>query len=457
MFSKIGELIFENEAVSKTSDFKMGLEVEMHRVDGTGKLSAEPYPAAIGDQKINPWITNDFLETMSEVVTPAASNALDAMHYLYSINTALRTALSPGEFLWPLSMPPKLTPERIKLAQAGPEKERYFKEWLKRHRVAEGAPCGAHINLSIDQRLIKMVYQKMPERFQDEIAVKNYLYTIVAQGFVRYRWLLTYLFGASPIAEANYFEKGKELTQPVRSLRQSRQYGFGSSFSADYTDLDSYIEVIERAVSKKEIYTAAQFHGPVRFKGATDLKKLRTEGIAYLELRMLDLDPTSYVGIRTGTLRFIRLLASYFIMSPALNKNEVKDALKVAEQRNELVALEDPTKPSQLTEVATALIEHLKVYIDLIQAGPEYQELIEDMEYRVKIPMNTPSARLVRHIEAGSLANYALQRAKGYQKSALLALHPFRDFEDQAKLSAEELKAKLFRGSWEPQCQGNES
>lgn len=451
MFSKIGELIFENEAVSKTSDFKMGLEVEMHRVDGTGNLSEEPYPAAIGDQKINPWITNDFLETMSEVVTPAASNALDAMHYLYSINTALRTALSPGEFLWPLSMPPKLTPERIKIAQAGSEKERYFKEWLKHHRVAEGAPCGAHINLSIDERLITMVYQKMPERFADEKEVRNYLYTIVAQGFVRYRWLLTYLFGASPIAEGNYFETGKELTRPVRSLRQSREYGFGSKFTPDYTDLEHYVQVIERAVAKKEIYTAAQFHGPVRFKGATELKQLQKEGIAYLELRMLDLDPTSYVGIRTGTLRFIRLLASYFIMSPALNKNEVFDALEVAERRNELVALEDPTKPSQLAEAATALIEHLKVYIDLIQAGPEYQELIEDMEYRVKIPMNTPSARLVRNIKDGSLTEYALKRAKGYQKSALLALHPFRDFEDHAKLSANELKAKLFRGSWEPQ------
>ena len=78
------------------------------------------------------------------------------------------------------------------------------------------------------------------------------------------------------------------------------------------------------------------------------------------------------------------------------------------------------------------MIEHLKVYVDLIQAGPEYQELIEDMEYRVKIPMNTPSARLVRHIKDDSLTHYALKRAKAYQKSALLALHPFRGFEDNA-------------------------
>ncbi|MEY8719517.1 hypothetical protein [Ligilactobacillus murinus] len=41
-----------------------------------------------------------------------------------------------------------------------------------------------------------------------------------------YRWLLTYLFGASPIAEANYFKKGDKLTHPVRSLRQSKKIRF---------------------------------------------------------------------------------------------------------------------------------------------------------------------------------------------------------------------------------------
>lgn len=50
MFSKIGQLIFDNEAVAKTSDFTMGLEIEMHRDDGAGDLSQEPYPAAIGDE-----------------------------------------------------------------------------------------------------------------------------------------------------------------------------------------------------------------------------------------------------------------------------------------------------------------------------------------------------------------------------------------------------------------------
>lgn len=94
MFSRIGQLIFDNEAVAKTSDFTMGLEIEMQRVDETGHISQEPYPAGIGDEKTNPWLTNDYLETMAEMVTPSAKHALDAMHYLYVINNTLRSALA---------------------------------------------------------------------------------------------------------------------------------------------------------------------------------------------------------------------------------------------------------------------------------------------------------------------------------------------------------------------------
>ena len=124
MFSRIDQLIFDNEAVAKTSDFTMGLEIEMQRVDEDGNLSLEPYPSAIGDEKTNPWITNDFLETMAEMVTPSAQHALDAMHYLYVINNTLRSALAPGELLWPLSMPPRLPKDKTKLrlAKMGPKK-----------------------------------------------------------------------------------------------------------------------------------------------------------------------------------------------------------------------------------------------------------------------------------------------------------------------------------------------
>ncbi len=111
---------------------------------------------------------NDFLETMAEMVTPSAQHALDAMHYLYVINNTLRSALAPGELLWLLSMPPRLPKDKTKLrlAKMGPKKEAYLEGMGKTSWVLFiGTPCGAHINLSIDQHIIELVLNAFPERF----------------------------------------------------------------------------------------------------------------------------------------------------------------------------------------------------------------------------------------------------------------------------------------------------
>ena len=450
MFSKIGKLIFENEAVAKTSDFTMGIEVEMHRIDDLGNLSQEPYPASIGDEKTNNWITTDFTETMSEIVTPPAAYALDAMHYLYGINNVLRSSLAPGELLWPLSMPPKLPKDtsHIRLAQWGPEKEAYLKEWARRHRFAEGMPCGIHINLSVDQHIIELVLKNFPDRFKTELEAKNYLYEILAQGFVRYRWLITYLFGASPIAEKNYFDNDFKLEHPVRSVRQS-SVGFGNKFAGDYTSVQAYVDRITRGVKEKILIKDYEFHGPVRFKGNPVLQELPKTGAEYIELRMLDLDPSSSVGIRTDTLRFIRLLASYLIMSPALKPGEVNRVLKQADQMNEEVATEHPLSTCKYQNKARALIRSLELYANQIQLGPEYQEILDDLEDRVENAKTTPSARLLAYIKDGSLEEYALRRARRYQRAAQESILKFDGFEDR-QYSAKELKQALFRGNWDP-------
>ena len=63
MFDEIGKIVFDNEIIATASDFNMGIEVEMHRVDLTGHLSNRPYPKAIGNQRKNKYIKNDFLQT----------------------------------------------------------------------------------------------------------------------------------------------------------------------------------------------------------------------------------------------------------------------------------------------------------------------------------------------------------------------------------------------------------
>ncbi|MCQ2557358.1 glutamate--cysteine ligase [Ligilactobacillus equi] len=456
MFSRIGQLIFDNEAVAQTSDFTMGLEIEMQRIDEEGNFSKEPYPAGIGDEKTNPWITTDYLEVMTEVVTPSAEHAIDAMHYLYGINTALRVALAPGEMLWPLSMPPalpadkspeNLAKENLVFAKAGPAKEAYLVEWAKRRGWSQGTPCGVHINLSISEHIIKLVLQNFPERFRNETEVRNHLYTVVAQGFVRYRWFITYLFGASPVAEANYFEKDKELPHAVRSLRQSSQ-GFGTKFSGDYSSVKAYVARIEAGAKDGTLISDYEFHGPVRLKGGKNLQDLKKNGIDYIELRMLDLDPSSSVGVRTSTLRFIRLLASYFIMNPAIKEDEVNAIMSRADEMNNEVALEAPTQPTRYQNKALAFLQTLAAYANRIQLGPEYQELLDDLEDRIENPRTTPAAKLMNYVEDGSLRKYAVRKARHYQNAALQTISPFQGFEREEPLTATELRQGLFKGNW---------
>lgn len=265
---------------------------------------------------------------------------------------------------------------------------------------------------------------------------------------MRYRWLITYLFGASPIAEKNYFENDFKLEHPVRSIRQS-SLGFGTKFAGDYTSVQAYVDRIQQGVKDKILIKDYEFHGSVRFKGNPVLSELPKTGAEYIELRMLDLDPSSSVGIRTDTLRFISLLASYLIMTPALKPNEVNRVLENADRMNEEVTSEDPRSICKYQNKARALIKSLERYANRIQLGPEYQEILDDLEDRVENPLTTPSARLLNYVKDDSLEEYALRRARHYQRAAQESIIKFEGFEDR-QYTAAELKEALFPGNWDP-------
>lgn len=451
MFSQIGQTIFENEVVAQTSDFNMGLEVEMHRASNQGWISEAPTPAGI--RLDSPWITKDFTETMTEVVTPAASNSRDAIHYLYSIQNALRGSLAPGEVLWPLSMPPVFDdPDKIEIAYTTPKKHAYLEGVLANMgRVNKGLPCGSHISLSIDDRVVNLIWDQLSDQFASKVELKNHLYILLAQGFLRYRWVLTYLFGASPVAEAGYFDASDDQpTHPVRCLRQSH-YGFDMAYRGDYSTVQSYVDRIEAGVADGSIIDTAQFHGAIRLKSRGKLHDMATDGVDYIELRMLDLDPFATTGIRLATLYFLRIMSSYFIMTCGLPTKEVNKVIARADAMQEIVATEDPSSHTAFEAEGLAFLNQLYRFANQIQLGPEYLEALEEMIDRFENPTKTLSGQLVQHLVDGSLLAYVQKRANHYQDGALMSIQHFNGFEDmQTPLSAEDLKNNLFQGSYEP-------
>jgi len=103
--------------------FTWGLEVERHRIGVDGYLSAAPYPAMLGQQSANPYIKNDYFNTQSEVITPIAHSIGEVTHNLAALDHTLRAALAPNEYLWPFSVPPRLTADQRELTLADVDDE----------------------------------------------------------------------------------------------------------------------------------------------------------------------------------------------------------------------------------------------------------------------------------------------------------------------------------------------
>ncbi|MHA8263534.1 glutamate--cysteine ligase [Lactobacillaceae bacterium Melli_B3] len=376
-------------------------------------------------------------------------NGLDALHYDYLLTAVLRQALGQQELLWPLSMPPVLPlhQDNEMLAKLPPKKRQYFESISARYGITQGAPCGVHINLSINQQVLA----KLLHHFNSMTDLQNHIYPIVAQGFVKYRWLLTYLFGASPVAEQNYFQTMPGPSHPVRSIRQSH-YGFISSFDVDYSSVDNYVDKIETALTNHEIASTAEFHGSVRFRGSNDLLALKQDGVKYIELRMFDLDPTVDPAIKTTTIRFIRLLTSYFVMTGVSEAPDgVIEQLQIADAMNERVALERPDQHCEYESKALELMANLRLFVNSLALGPEYIELLDELTAQIHDPRLTLGGQLLPQIKNHSLLNYGLKQARTYQAAAESAHDRFDGFLDnQQSVSAAELKQGLFNGNWLP-------
>lgn len=164
-----------------------------------------------------------------------------------------------------------------------------------------------------------------------------------------------------------------------------------------------------------------------------DLKRV---GAQYLELRMLDLDPTSPQGIKLDTLRFIILLAGYFLLMPPLKKSELERTLKQAEQFNQAVAKEDPLDKCSYQAEALDFFESLHHFVTTLRLNKSYDTLLERLRQRILMPRSTPSAQMLQYVQADSLQTYALKLARTYQKQ-IVAIENFEMFDTRTYTAAE--------------------
>ncbi len=255
---------------------KWGIEREAQRVTENGCLALTDHPTAFGNKIINREITTDFSESQLELITPPLSSVEEVYKYLEMLTLEVNDELK-NEYLWPLSMPPKLPSEEI-IPNAkfddtpeGREKEIYRLGLASRYGKKMQMISGIHFNLSFSEELFDVLYKYFGNG-EDRCKFTDKAYFAMARNFLRYRWLLIYLFGASPNThhtfnsvihnELKTIKKCcPECCNPINSykkyatsLRVSR-FGYSNDeqgkLIVSYNDKSEYLQSIRKMLSTK--------------------------------------------------------------------------------------------------------------------------------------------------------------------------------------------------------------
>lgn len=347
-----------------------GIERESLRMQSDGFLSQQAHPQALGSALTHPHITTDYSEALMEFITPPQNSIPQALAYLRDIHSVVHQHLGEGEKLWPLSMPCMLdeTDEGIPLAQYGSSNIGRFKTLYRRGLgVRYGRRMqtisGVHYNLSFPEHLFAALQQHETDDQLKALSLQDYRshrYLGLIRNFIRLTPLVMFLLGASP-SVCQCFMTGREhhllpllrgtLYLPYATALRMGNFGYQNSaqkkLGIHYNDLTGYLDGLQKAVktpylpfsrlglddetgeaiqiNDHVLQIENEYYSLVRPKqvpqdGETPSQALANRGIGYVELRAVDVNPYSPIGIDEHTAGFLEVLALYCLLSdsPAL-------------------------------------------------------------------------------------------------------------------------------------------
>ncbi|WP_302546221.1 bifunctional glutamate--cysteine ligase GshA/glutathione synthetase GshB [Streptococcus vestibularis] len=422
----INQLFQKLEATSPILQANFGIERESLRVNRQGKLAHTPHPSCLGARSFHPYIQTDFCEFQMELITPVAKSTTEARRFLGAITDVAGRSIATDEILWPLSMPPRLKAEEVQVAQLENDFERHYRNYLaEKYGTKLQAISGIHYNMELGKDLVEALFQESDQT--DMVVFKNALYLKLAQNYLRYRWVITYLFGAAPIAEQGFFDQ--EAPEPVRSFRNSDHgYVNKEEIQVSFASLEDYVSAIETYIKQGDLIAEKEFYSAVRFRGQKVNRSFLDKGITYLEFRNFDLNPFERIGISQDTMDTVHLLLLAFLWLDA--PENVDQALTQGHALNEKIALSHPLEPlpsEAETQNITTALDQLVQHFGL---GDYHQGLVKQVKDAFADPSQTLAAQLLPHIKDKSLADFALDKALAYHDYDWTAHYALKGYEE---------------------------
>ncbi|HGF7405732.1 TPA: bifunctional glutamate--cysteine ligase GshA/glutathione synthetase GshB [Enterococcus faecium] len=397
---------------------RFGIEREGQRVDLAGNLAKTDHPAIFGDRSYHPYIQTDFSETQTEMITPVTDSIPELFQYLAAIYDVTARSIPKEEMIWPLSMPPALPEkdEEIIIAKLKNFEDVLYRRYLaKEYGKRKQMVSGIHFNFEFGDELLRTLFSHQ-EEFQDFSEFKTELYLKTARNFMRYRWMITYLFGASPMSEKNYFLDESHPQEPVRSIRNSALgYTNHPNVKVSYASMKQYLADIERMIEEGKLSEEKEFYTPLRFRGGKKVADLATTGVRYIELRNIDLNPYARLGINPEQVRFLQLFLMYMLWTE--EKEDCDQWVAEGTTRNNKVALEQPSDQTEFHQEGREILEGMKqmlVELDWLDSLYLVEEALTQMDH----PEQTLAAKLYQEAQLSSQQEVAVALGHQYYKES---------------------------------------
>ncbi len=433
-----------------------GIERESLRMQSNGFLSQKDHPQALGSALTHPHITTDYSEALMEFITPPQDTIPQALNYLKDIHAVAHRHLEDGEKLWPLSMPCMLDDdeESIRLAEYGTSNVGRFKTLYRkglgvRYGRRMQTISGVHYNVSFPDQLFEELqkHEWDPElkalNLQD---YRSHRYFGLIRNFIRLTPLVMYLIGASP-AVCRCFMTGREhhllplvkgtLHLPYATALRMGNFGYQNSAQKElgihYNNLPDYLVGLQQAVNTPYspfshlglqdkmgeptqindhvLQIENEYYSLVRPKqvplaGETPSQALANRGVGYVELRAVDVNPYSDIGIDEDTAGFLEVLALYCLMqdSPELYDQELEDIEKnqaevVNRGRAPNAVIIEHKKQVPILKWMGQHLDHMQSLARVLNqtyASRIYTQALETMKQRIHKVDETLSAKVIQ-------------------------------------------------------------
>ena len=448
-----------------------GVEKESLRVKEDGSVALTPHPVAWGSPLTHPSITTDYSEALTELVTPAFSDPLQVSEFLTKLHSYLYENMLSGELLWSASMPCAVGDDQaIPIAEYGSSNIGRMKHVYRvgldyRYGRRMQAIAGVHFNYSVPQDL----WVVLQEEEDDAGSLRDFIdekYFGLIRNFRRTGWLVPFLFGNSPAVCKSFlggrttrfkeFDYGTHYLPFATSLRMS-DIGYKnknqSALKVSYNDLDSYVSSLRRAIrtpypeyeaigvkdgdeyrqlNTNVLQIENEYYSFVRPKRTTESGEkpsaaLRDRGVEYIEIRALDVNAFSPIGVTLDQLRFMEafLLFNLLEPSPALSDaeqheieyNELTVALRGREPG---LQLQYKQSPKPLTTWVAEILESVREVATALDADTG-QTLFTDAVDNQRLALDNyemlPSAAMLDGMNRAKLpfAKYAMALSQDHQ------------------------------------------